>query len=117
MSQSTTFLNTHRNHIINCPGFLRLFNAMPLFVACPQIKKQSDGHEPKFLCIHTHLNCSIIKKPGKDFSVRYPTSTFFDAAPLETFSSSLSMSRLVPLNIASVIAFLYAAKSTGEVRS
>jgi hypothetical protein len=31
-----------------------------LLVALPQIEEQTDGYEPEFLCIHTHLNCSII---------------------------------------------------------
>ncbi len=35
-----TFLYPIRNDIVNRPGFLRLFDAMPLFMTGPQIKKQ-----------------------------------------------------------------------------
>ena len=82
-------------------------------MAGPQVQKQTDGHKPETLCAHTHLNCSVIKKSSKDFIVRYSTCVFFGAI----FSFSLSTLRFVPLNIASVMAFLYAAKSRGEVRS
>ncbi len=69
-------------------------------MATPQIEKQPDGHEPEVLRAHAHWYCGEIEKSGKGFFVRYPTATFF------AFSSSLSILRLVPRNMASVIASL-----------
>jgi hypothetical protein len=50
-----------------------------------------------------HLHRAVIIEPGEDFSVFYPACEFFDAL---SFSVSLSTFRAVPLNIASLMAFL-----------
>ena len=102
-----TSLDSGWNDIVNRPGFLRLFHAEKLFVAGPQVQKQADGHEPEFLRAHTHLHRSVIKKSSKGFRVSLLTqSVYSTCAFFKEVSSSLSTLRLVPLNIASVIAFL-----------
>ena len=81
-------------------------------MAGPQIEKQTDRHEPEILAAHAHLHRAVIIKPGKQFIAVYPTIPFFGED-----SSSLSTLRFVPRSIASVMALLYAAKSSGEVSS
>ena len=69
-------------------------------MATPQIEEQPNGHEPEIFHAHAHRYRSEIVKSGKGFFVRYPTATFF------ALSSSLSILRFVPRNMASVIASL-----------
>ena len=56
------------------------------------------------------LRRSVIKKPGEQFLVCYPTCAFFELFSLSTF-------RFVPLNMASMMADLYSASSRGLVSS
>ena len=69
-------------------------------MAFPIIHQLADGHEPCFLLGAVQVNRSVIHKPGKQFIITYPACVFFEP------SSSLSMFRFVPLNIAAVIATL-----------
>ena len=99
-------------NVVNGQVLLGLFHAQELFKACPQVKEQADGHEPEFICAHAHLYAAVIEKPGKQLIVIYPAMVFFVPG-----SSSLSTWRRVPLNMASVTAFLYVASSIGVVSS
>lgn len=113
-----TASNAVGNDIVDRPVFPWLFDAEKLLMAGPQVQKKSDGREPEIIRAHTHLHCAVIKKSSKGFRISlltlpvYSTSAFF-----KDVSSSLSTLRLVPGNMASVMAFLYAAKSSGEVRN
>ena len=70
-------------------------------MASPEIKKQTAGHKPENIRVHAHLNRAVIEEPGKQLVVVYPAFLFFDVG-----ASSLSISRFVPLNMASVMAVL-----------
>lgn len=112
-SAQTLSIQLPRYHIINTQLHLRLRNANILLVALPQIHKQPKRAEPEIICAHAHLNGSVIIQAREcDFIIHAPC-VFFAVFSL----SSLSMFRAVPLNMASVMAFLYAASSSGEVSS
>lgn len=68
------------------------------------------GHEPHLILRKVQMCKSVIKKSGKQLIVCYPTFVFFE-------SNSLSIFLFVPLCIESIIAFLYSARSNGEVKS
>ena len=69
-------------------------------MAFPIIHKLANGHEPRFLLGTVQVNRSVINKPGKQFIITYPAYVFFEP------SSPLSIFRLVPRNMASVMAAL-----------
>ena len=98
------------NHIVNGQLSLGLRHTEELLVALPQIQQQAEGQEHSFLRGKAQLGGAVIEKPGKQLGVCYPTSTFFE-------SVSLSIFRLVPLYMASMMASLYPASSKGEVSS
>ena len=69
-------------------------------MALPQIQQQAKGQEHGFLRGKAQLGGAVIEKPGKQLGVCYPTCAFFE-------SVSLSIFRLVPLYMASIMASLY----------
>ena len=75
-------------------------------MALPQIPQQAKGQEHGFLRGKPQLGGTVIEKPGKQLGVCYPTSTFFE-------SVSLSIFRLVPLYMASMMASLYGSVIQG----
>ena len=68
-------------------------------MAFPEIQQQSKGQEHSLFRSKAQLGGTVVEKPGKQFGVCYPTSPFFE-------SVSLSMLRLAPLYIASMMASL-----------
>lgn len=68
-------------------------------MAFPEIQQQAEGQEHGLLWGKSQLGGTVVEKPGKQFGVCYPTSPFFE-------SVSLSMLRLAPLYIASMMASL-----------
>jgi hypothetical protein len=72
-------------------------------VTRPKVEEESYRREPKIVCGHVHLHRSVIIEPGEDFSVFYPACEFFDALSV---SVSFKTFRAVPLNMASLMAFL-----------
>ena len=60
----------------------------------------AEGHEPHLGLRPVQQRCAIEYEPGKQLIIAYPANGFFEG------SSSLSMYRFVPLNIASMIASL-----------
>src|SRR5699024_10979723 len=103
-------LNPIGNHIVNGQLPLGFCHAEELLVALPQVQQQAEGQQHGFLRGKAQLGDTVIEKPGKQLGVCYPTSTFFESA-------SLSIFRLVPLYMASMMASLYPASSNGEVSS
>ena len=99
-----------RDNIINVHLSLRFCHAGELPVAFPKVEQIAERHQPHFVETEMQLCRSEIQQSGKYFLVTYPTVTFFELVSLSTL-------RLVPLNIASMMAFLYAASSSGEVSS
>ncbi len=89
---------------------LGLCQTVVLLMAFPQIEEKAERHQPELVLRKVQLCDAKIEKPGKQLLIAYPTYTFFG-------SVSLSMLRLVPRNIASVIAVLYSARSDGTVKS
>ena len=77
----------------------------------PLIQEYANGHQPDIHLIPSKLCYTVIKKSGKQLLIAYPTCTFFDSG------SSDSMYLFVSLNIASVMASLYPARSKGYVKS
>lgn len=77
-----------------------LCQTVKLLVKLPLVEQMSDRHQPHFGFRPTEQGYAIKNQPGKQLFVAYPTNAFFEG------SSSLSISRLVPLNIASIIASL-----------
>ena len=96
---TTSSLNPIRDDIVNKVLTLGLCLAVPLLVALPQIQEQTKRHQPHLIHGKMQVSDAVIKKPGKQFLVCYPTCAFF-------VSVSLSMLRLVPLYRASVMAVL-----------
>ena len=88
----------------------RLCHAEELPVAFPQVEEKTERRQPNLLGREMQLRRSVIKKPGEQFLVCYPTCAFFESFSLSTF-------RFVPLNMASMIAVLYSASSRGLVSS
>lgn len=93
-------LYSRRNHIINEQFTPCLCHAAPLLIALPLVEEVADGHKPYLLFRPVEKGYAVKNQSGKQLIVAYPTTAFGD------FSSSLSISRLVPLNMASIIAFL-----------
>lgn len=102
-------LNPTRYYFINKQLHLRLCHSHKLLVYFPLIQKFSYCHKPYFLLIPPKLCDPIIYEPGKQLIVAYPAGSFFDSV------SSDSTYLFVPLNIASIMASLYAESSSGEV--
>jgi hypothetical protein len=74
-----------------------------------QIHQIANRHQPDFFFSAIQLHRPKVNESGKEFLLTYPTASFFD--------SSLSTFLLVPFNILAIIAFLYWARSKGEVKS
>jgi hypothetical protein len=108
------FSAIQRNNIINANRLFRLLNPQPLLVASPKVEEHAKRRQLKPLWLHVHLHSREIVKAGKDGFVAYPPRLFFAEAP---FAGALVTFRAVPLNMASEIASLYAASSSGDVRS
>ena len=104
------YSNPIRNNIINASNSFWLCNAVILSMTFPQVKQKSKWHEPHLILRKVQMCKSVIKKSGKQLIVCYPTFVFFE-------SNSLSIFLFVPLCIESIIAFLYSARSYGEVIS
>ena len=96
--------------IVNVHLSLRFRHTGELTMALPKVEQIAERHQPHFVKGNVQLCRSEIKQSGKEFLITYPTVTFFELFSLSTF-------RLVPLNMASMMAFLYVASSSGEVRS
>lgn len=71
-----------------------------LFVNLPLVQQMADRHQPDLLLGSVKEGYAIKNQPGKQLLVAYPTCAFFED------SSSLSILRFVPLNIASIMQFL-----------
>lgn len=74
-----------RNDFINkvLPHGLRL--PYVLLMAFPQIEQQSERHRPDLILGKMKLGEAVIKEPGKQLFVRYPTTAFFESPSLSTF--------------------------------
>ena len=106
----TTFLNPLRDNLIDIYLPFRLRQSQKLPVAFPQIEQEAKRREPHLISRKVQLRRPIVEKPGEQFSIRHPICAFFGSSTLSTF-------RFVPLDIASMIAVLYAARSYGLVSS
>lgn len=104
------YSNPIRNNIINASNSFWLCNAVVLSMTFPQVEQKSERHQPHLILRKVQMCKSVIKKSGEQLIVRYPTFVFFE-------SDALSIFLFVPLFIESIIAFLYSARSNGEVKS
>ena len=100
----------HRDNFIDIYLPPRLRQSQKLPVAFPQIEQEAKRREPHLISRKVQLRRPVVEKPGEQFVIRHPICAFFG-------SSTLSTLRRVPLDIASMIAFLYAARSYGLVSS
>ncbi|MBQ4370067.1 MAG: hypothetical protein II784_03600 [Oscillospiraceae bacterium] len=89
------FLDTDRDYFVYEQLSLRLCLSYVLLMALPQIEQQSERHRPDLILGKMKLGEAVIKEPGKQLFVRYPTTAFFESPSLSTFL-------FVPLYIASV---------------
>ncbi len=55
-------------------------------------QRTADEHEPALIRAQTHLNHSVVVKPGKGFIVLYPTSAFFEPSTSSSVSRSSGLS-------------------------
>ena len=79
---------------------LRFCPTVKLLIYLPLVEQMTQRHKPN-LQLRPVQQCHTVKnQPGKQLFVAYPTDTFFED------SSSLSILRFVPLNIASIMQFL-----------
>ena len=102
-------LQPHRDNIINCQFLFRLGHTVKLLEDFNLIEQMTERHQPHFTLLPMKQTDTVKYQPGKDFTVCYPAVVFF--------VGSLSTSRFAPLYIAVIMAFLYSARSYGEVSS
>ena len=104
------FLNPAGDDFINVILAFWLCQPVVLLVTLPLVEQMTDRHEPHLRLRPTEERNAVKNQSGKQLFIAYPTCAFFEFG-------SLSTSRLVPLYMASMMAFLYSANSKGEVRS
>jgi hypothetical protein len=97
------------NYLINKGDSFRLGNPNKLLMTFEQIHQITYRHQPDFFFPAIQLHRPKVNDPGKECLLTYPATSFFD--------SSLSTFLLVPFSILAIIAFLYWARSNGEVKS
>ena len=79
---------------------LRFCQTVKLLIYLPLVEQMTQRHEPNLPLRPVQKSYAVKNQPGKQLLVAYPTDTFFED------SSSLSILRFVPLNIASIMQFL-----------
>ena len=99
-----------RHHFVDGILPLGLCDADKLLMTFPQIQQQAERRQPHLVDFHSEMSDAVINKSGKQLLICYPTTAFFESFSLSTF-------RFAPLNIASMMALLYSASSSGEVSS
>jgi len=111
LSDRKTLLYTSRDNIFNVPFHLLRGEAIELLVDFPLVEERAEWHKPDFALRPVEKGHTIKNQSGKQFLIAYPADPFFE------LSSSLWTKRRVPLYIDVIIASLYAARSSGEVKS
>ena len=94
-----TALYSGKNYLVDVmlPFWFR--HIVKLLIALPLVEQVTHGHQPNLLLRPVEQGHPVKDQSGKQFLIAYPTAAFFE-------SSSDSTSRLVPLYIASMMAFL-----------
>lgn len=101
-----TPLYSSRYHFINVMLTLRFYQTVKLLIYLPLVEQMTQRHEPNLRLGPVQQSHAVKNQPGKQLfvapsaEIAYPTDTFFEE------SSSDSILRFVPLNIASIIQFL-----------
>ena len=79
---------------------LRFCQTIKLLIYLPLVEQMTQRHKPDLPLGPVQQSHAVKNQPGKQLLVAYPTCAFFED------SSSLSILRFVPLNIASIMQFL-----------
>ena len=79
---------------------LRFCQTIKLLIYLPLVEQMTQRHKPDLQFGPVQQSDAVKNQPGKQLLVAYPTCAFFED------SSSLSILRFVPLNIASIMQFL-----------
>jgi hypothetical protein len=96
----TTSLDTAWYDFINVVLPLWFCQTFELLIYLPLVEQVPQRHEPDLRLRPMKQSHTVKNQPGKQLIIAYPTCAFFEG------SSSDSILRFVPLNIASMMLFL-----------